>query len=142
MKKEQILNYLANVKNEYQKEGFIIKALFGSYSRDEEQENSDIDVLLMKNEKGDLVLIDLDRFNFNGIKGIDKLHFFIEKECKEKGIVFFEWIDINFDKYNKELLFLYFVYRINIEHFEKVKLPKFYYNKSCQIFNRFIKEFC
>jgi predicted nucleotidyltransferase len=46
MKKEQILNYLANVKNEYQKEGFIIKALFGSYSRDEEQENSDIDVLV------------------------------------------------------------------------------------------------
>ena len=46
MKKEQILNYLANVKNEYQKEGFIIKALFGSYSRDEAQESSDVDVLV------------------------------------------------------------------------------------------------
>lgn len=46
MKKEQILNYLANVKNKYQKEGFIIKALFGSYSRDEAQESSDIDILV------------------------------------------------------------------------------------------------
>lgn len=46
MRKEQILSYLANVKNKYQKEGFIIKALFGSYSRDEEQNSSDIDVLV------------------------------------------------------------------------------------------------
>ena len=46
MKKEQILNYLSTVKNEYQKEGFIIKALFGSYSRDEAQESSDVDVLV------------------------------------------------------------------------------------------------
>ncbi len=46
MTKEQILNYLANVKSEYQKEGFIIKALFGSYSRDEAQESSDVDVLV------------------------------------------------------------------------------------------------
>ena len=28
MKKEQMLNYLTNVKNEHQKESFIIKALF------------------------------------------------------------------------------------------------------------------
>ena len=46
MKKEQILHYLTSVKNKYQKEGFLIKALFGSYSRDEEQENSDVDVLV------------------------------------------------------------------------------------------------
>ena len=46
MTKEQILNYLVNVKSKYQKEGFIIKALFGSYSRDEAQESSDIDVLV------------------------------------------------------------------------------------------------
>jgi len=46
MKKEQILNYLTNVKHEYKKEGFIIKALFGSYSRDEAEASSDVDVLV------------------------------------------------------------------------------------------------
>jgi len=46
MKKEQILNYLSNVKTKYQKEGFMIKALFGSYSRDEANEKSDVDILV------------------------------------------------------------------------------------------------
>jgi predicted nucleotidyltransferase len=46
MKKEQILNYLSNVKAKYQKEGFMIKALFGSYSRDEADERSDVDILV------------------------------------------------------------------------------------------------
>ncbi len=46
MKKEYILNYLSNVKSKYQKEGFLIKALFGSYSRDEADNNSDIDILV------------------------------------------------------------------------------------------------
>jgi len=42
MNKESILNYLANVKNDYKEEGFIIKALFGSYSRDEADADSDV----------------------------------------------------------------------------------------------------
>ena len=46
MKKESILNYLSNVKSKYQEEGFLIKALFGSYSRDEADSNSDIDILV------------------------------------------------------------------------------------------------
>jgi predicted nucleotidyltransferase len=46
MKKAEILSYLLNVKKKYQKEGFIIKALFGSYSRDEAEECSDVDVLV------------------------------------------------------------------------------------------------
>ena len=46
MKRESILKYLANVKEKYEKEGFIIKALFGSYSRDEEDKTSDIDLLV------------------------------------------------------------------------------------------------
>ncbi|WP_152183165.1 nucleotidyltransferase family protein [Sulfurimonas indica] len=46
MKKEQILNYLSSVKTKYQKEGFMIKALFGSYSRGEADEKSDVDILV------------------------------------------------------------------------------------------------
>ena len=46
MNKESILNYLANVKNHYKEEGFIIKALFGSYSRDEADADSDVDILV------------------------------------------------------------------------------------------------
>ena len=46
MKKEQILNYLSDVKGKYQKEGFVIKALFGSYARDEAQAGDVVDVLV------------------------------------------------------------------------------------------------
>ena len=46
MKKEEILNKLKEIKPIYNKEGFIIKGLFGSYSRDEATQNSDIDILV------------------------------------------------------------------------------------------------
>ena len=46
MKKESILNYLTSIKSKYQNEGFLIKALFGSYSRDEADKNSDVDILV------------------------------------------------------------------------------------------------
>jgi hypothetical protein len=46
MNKETILKYLTSVKTEYQNEGFLIKGLFGSYSRDEADTNSDIDILV------------------------------------------------------------------------------------------------
>jgi uncharacterized protein len=44
MNKETIINYLTDFKQQYQKEGFIIKALFGSYSRDEVNDGSDVDL--------------------------------------------------------------------------------------------------
>lgn len=46
MNKMIILKYLADVKNIYKEEGFLIKALFGSYSRGEENKHSDIDILV------------------------------------------------------------------------------------------------
>ena len=46
MKKESILKYLTSVKTKYQKEGFLIIALFGSYSRDEANDSSDVDILV------------------------------------------------------------------------------------------------
>jgi len=44
--KTNILKYLKKIKPIYEKEGFIIKGLFGSYSRDEYKKNSDIDILV------------------------------------------------------------------------------------------------
>ncbi len=46
MRKEDILNYLSSVKEKYQDEGFYIKALFGSYARDEADARSDVDILV------------------------------------------------------------------------------------------------
>lgn len=46
MNKEEILNKLRELKPKYTQEGFIIKGLFGSYSRDEATDNSDIDILV------------------------------------------------------------------------------------------------
>ena len=46
LSKNEILLTLKELKPHFNKEGFIIKALFGSYSRDEATENSDIDILV------------------------------------------------------------------------------------------------
>ena len=46
MNKESILKYLVTAKDKYEEEGFLIKALFGSYSRGEETAQSDVDVLV------------------------------------------------------------------------------------------------
>ena len=46
MYQETILNYLKQIKPYYEKKGFIIEGLFGSYARDEATEKSDIDILI------------------------------------------------------------------------------------------------
>jgi len=45
MKKDEVLAKLREVKPSYEKEGFIIKGIFGSVARGDNDENSDIDVL-------------------------------------------------------------------------------------------------
>ncbi|NWF67297.1 MAG: nucleotidyltransferase domain-containing protein [Campylobacterales bacterium] len=45
MNKQQILTKLKELKPLYEKDGFIIKGIFGSVARDEQNENSDIDIL-------------------------------------------------------------------------------------------------
>jgi len=66
-KKEQILSYLSSVKEKYKKEGFIIKALFGSYARNEADENSDVDILV------EATPAFVERYGFNTIKRIDEI---------------------------------------------------------------------
>ena len=45
MEKEEIIARLKNLKTQYDKEGFKILALFGSYSTDKQTKKSDIDIL-------------------------------------------------------------------------------------------------
>ena len=51
MQQQTILNYLKQVKPYYEKEGFIIEGLFGSYARNEATEESDIDILIEIDKK-------------------------------------------------------------------------------------------
>ena len=46
IQKNEIILKLKELKPLYSKEGFIIKGLFGSYSRDEATPNSDVDILV------------------------------------------------------------------------------------------------
>jgi len=45
-----ILNTLKILQNKYKKYGFLIVGVFGSYARNEENKNSDIDILYDVNE--------------------------------------------------------------------------------------------
>lgn len=46
MTKREILSILKTLKPQYEKDGFEILGLFGSYVRDTQTENSDIDILI------------------------------------------------------------------------------------------------
>ena len=46
MTKQEILSTLKSLKPQYEKDGFEILGLFGSYARDMQTENSDIDILI------------------------------------------------------------------------------------------------
>lgn len=89
---------------------------------------------IMQNYKGNAVLIDLDRFEFNGIEKIDRIHFCIEYYAKRVKKDFFLIIDnILRDKNisNKYfyLLFLYFIYRVGVEYDINIELPIEYKDK-------------
>ena len=65
--KSEILEKLAVVKEKYKTEGFIIKGLFGSYSRDEATEDSDIDILVEATPDF------AERYGFKAISRIDEI---------------------------------------------------------------------
>lgn len=46
MDHQSIVAYLKQIKPYYEKKGFIIEGLFGSYARDEATTQSDIDILI------------------------------------------------------------------------------------------------
>ena len=67
MNKESILSYLTDVKDKYRNEGFLIKAFFGSYSRDEADAESDIDILVEATPKF------ASRYGFGAIARINEI---------------------------------------------------------------------
>jgi predicted nucleotidyltransferase len=75
MKKEEILNKLRQIKPKLIEDGFIIDGLFGSYARDENNDNSDVDILyhledsFLNNNRG-----------FIGFKKLDEIKSFISKD--------------------------------------------------------------
>lgn len=73
MNRESILNYLISVKEVYKKEGFLIKALFGSYSRDEANAQSDVDILVEATPEF------ANRYGFGAIKRIHEIQAEISK---------------------------------------------------------------
>ena len=73
MEKREILIKLKELKPVYSKEGFIIKGLFGSYSRDEATKNSDIDILVESTKDF------AEKYGFKSISRINE----IKKELSE-----------------------------------------------------------
>ncbi len=73
MNKEEILNYLTEAKRKYQPEGFLIKALFGSYSRDEASADSDVDILV------EATPVFANKYGFGAIRRVKE----IEQEISE-----------------------------------------------------------
>lgn len=91
---------------------------------------------IMLNKKEDMVLIDLDRFTFFGIDGIDSLHFEIDKESKKIGISFFDYIKLyKLSDSNKTLIYLYLLYRVSQEYHENITLSTTYYKQILSIIN-------
>ena len=76
MNKKIILDYLTSIKDKYAQEGLTIKALFGSYSRNEANANSDIDILVEATPKF---------ANLYGFKAIARLRDIQDEISKELG---------------------------------------------------------
>jgi len=78
MTKEYILHYLTTVKDTYMKEGIVIKALFGSYSRNEATETSDVDILIEATPKF------AEKYGFSAIARLKEIELELGKVFKAK----------------------------------------------------------
>ena len=78
MTKEYILNYLTTVKSKYMHEGIVIKALFGSYSRNEATETSDVDILIEATPKF------AEKYGFSAIARLKEIELELGKVFKAK----------------------------------------------------------
>ena len=100
---------------------------------------------IMLNKKGNVVLIDLDRYTECGIISIDKIHYFVDKESKAKGVSFFKYLEfiiLHIKEYDFELfdLYLYMLYRISREYRNDITLNEAYYNQMCKLNKLFIEK--
>lgn len=86
---------------------------------------------VMTNALGQIVLIDLERFDFNGIAGIDLIHFEINRESTEKICSFPDCLPGFVRRgYDRDILIVYLLYRLGVEHNDEVRLPDSYYRRA------------
>lgn len=87
---------------------------------------------IMTNSFGTPLLIDLNRFNFEGFEFIDRIHFEVEFESKKIRENYFHYIVMNFSRllriYGNEMLKIYVLYRIGSEHNQGIKNEHWYYD--------------
>ncbi len=94
---------------------------------------------IMKNSIGSIVLIDLDRFTFEGIKGIDKFHYNVDRESSKMGISFFKYVEYSLKLSNMDISYYYIIYRVSQEYQTSVIMPQSYYDEFVSLIHK-IKE--
>ena len=89
MNKNKMISKLKKIKPHYEKEGFIIKGIIGSYARDEATKDSDLDIVYELN---------LNKFlkKYDGFKSFSKI-----KEIKEELERYFN-LKIDLCAYNQQ----------------------------------------
>jgi hypothetical protein len=99
---------------------------------------------IMKNNKGNLVIIDLDRFCMKGVENIDRIHFLVEFYVKKRQIDFFNLlanilINKNISHKYFYFLFIYYIYRIGSENNKYLKKPSSYNDNIIKVLNLFLE---
>lgn len=86
---------------------------------------------VMADAAGRVVLIDLDRFDFSGISGIDLIHFEVNRDSIEKRCSFTDCLPGFVTRgYDRDALIVYLLYRLGVEHDDEVRLPDSYYRRA------------
>ena len=76
---QKILSAVQSLKQELQKEGFVIDGIFGSYARNEESQSSDLDILYHLDESF------YNKYRgFIGFKRLDEIKAFISEKTDRK----------------------------------------------------------
>ena len=79
MKDEYIFSKVKSIKDTLRSDGFIIDGIFGSYARNENTNNSDVDILYHLDK------IFYDKYNgFIGFKRLDEIKSFISEQIDKK----------------------------------------------------------
>ena len=136
------LSYIKN-KDELNRVVKILQSMNDIKSSTMHGDLTQYNIMLTSSNK--VVLIDLDRFNFNGIEKIDRIHFIIEFFAKKRKKDFFEILETllitkNISKKYFDYLFLYFVYRIGVEYDEEIQLPSTYFDNVNKLVTIFLER--
>ncbi|MGE4509511.1 MAG: nucleotidyltransferase family protein [Sulfurimonadaceae bacterium] len=79
MKNQALFNELKSLKEVLQKDGFIIDGVFGSYARDEDTEQSDVDILYHLEQD-----FYTNNSGFSGFKKLDEIKEFLSLSLGKK----------------------------------------------------------